>query len=146
MCSYFSKSEAMKQAAREAIKMNYYSYEQMKAIAHAYITKRECSVQEAVYRIMPKLWLRKSYLHIIFANSNLPGNRFRICLSEEEINELPDESNDISKRNMIDHYLDRPDSTFKNGRFRIFDQFCFADFLAITIIIVPGKNPESENK
>ena len=60
MCAYFSKSEdesseAMKQAAREAIKMNHDSYEQMKDIAHAYIRKRECSVQEAVYHIMPEL-------------------------------------------------------------------------------------------
>ena len=149
MCVYFSKSEdesseAMKQAAREAKKVNHNSYEQMKAISRAYIIKRECSVQEAVYLIMPELWLRKSYPRVIFANSNLPGNRFRICLSEEEINELPSESTDIFKRNMLDRYLDRPDSTFKNSKFQILDQFCFADFLA-HYYIVPGKNLESEN-
>ena len=97
MYAYFSKSEAMKQAAMEAKKMNHDSYEQMKAISRAYLTKRECSVQEAVYHIMPELWLIKSYPRVIFANSNLPGNRFRICLSEEEINELPDERTDIFK-------------------------------------------------
>ena len=42
MCAYFSKSEdesseAMKQAAKEAIKMNLSSYEQMKLIARSYI-------------------------------------------------------------------------------------------------------------
>ena len=34
-------------------------FDRMKAIARAYATKRECSVQEAVYLVMPELWLRK---------------------------------------------------------------------------------------
>ena len=73
----------MQQAAKEAIKMNLSCYEQMNAIARAYITKRECSVQEAVYHVMPELWLSKSFPRVIFANSYLPGNRYRVCSSEE---------------------------------------------------------------
>ena len=66
MCAYFSKSEhetseAMKQAAKEALKGNKSDYEKMKAIAKAYITKIERSVQEAVYLIMPELWLCKIF-------------------------------------------------------------------------------------
>ena len=103
MCAYFSKSEdesseAMNQAAKEAFKMNLDHYEQMKAISRAYITKRECSVQEAVYHVMPELWLRKTYPRVIFANSNLPENRFKICRSEEEIKELPEDSVDVFKK------------------------------------------------
>lgn len=54
MCSYFSKAEdetsqAMKQAAKQTSQCNKSHFEQMKAIARAYVTKRECSVQEAVY-------------------------------------------------------------------------------------------------
>ena len=37
------------------------SLEKMKAISKAYITKRECSVQEAAYDIMPELWSRKTF-------------------------------------------------------------------------------------
>ena len=64
MCAYFcnsydESSEAMKQAAKETIKMNLISYKQMKTIARAYITRRECSVREAVYHVMPEMWLRK---------------------------------------------------------------------------------------
>ena len=64
MCAYFSKSEdktseAMKQAAKEAVTQKKEKFEQMKAIARAYITKREYSVKEAVYHIMPELWLEK---------------------------------------------------------------------------------------
>ena len=123
MCAYFSKSEdesseAINQAAREAFKMNLDHYEQMKAVARAYITKRECSVQEAVYHVMPELWLRKTFPCVIFANSNLPENRFKICRSEEEIKELPADSTDIFKRNVIDRYQDRPDKKFKQGIYR----------------------------
>ena len=58
MCAYFSKaedetSEAMKQAAEEALNGNKSEFETMKNIAKAYATKRECSVQEAVYHVLP---------------------------------------------------------------------------------------------
>ena len=61
MCAYFSKSdyessEAMKQAAKEASTLNLNAFEQMNSISKAHASKRECSVQEAVYNVMPKLW------------------------------------------------------------------------------------------
>ena len=120
MCAYFSKSEdetseAMTQAAKEALKSNKTNIEQMRSVARAYATKRECSVQEAAYILMPELWLRKTVPGVIFANSNLPENRFRICRSKEEIDELPEDSVDIHKRNMIDRYIDRPNLNFSNG-------------------------------
>ena len=71
MCAYFSEaenetSEAMKQAAKE-VGMS----EKMGAIAKAYSKKMECSVQEAVYLLMPELWLRKTFPKVIFVNSNV---------------------------------------------------------------------------
>ena len=61
MCAYFSKvkdetSEAMKQAVKDAINWKKSDFDRMKAIATAYATKRECSVQEAVYLVMPEIW------------------------------------------------------------------------------------------
>ena len=114
MCAYFSKSEdetseAMKQAAKEAITINKSKVEQIKA--RAYATKRECSVQEAFYHIMPELWLRKTSARVMFANSNLPEYRYKLFRTQEEINVLPEDS----KRNMLDRYIDRPNSTFKGG-------------------------------
>ena len=77
MCAYFSKaedetSEAMKQAAKEAPNARKTEFETMKAIAKAYSTKTECSVQEALYHILPELWLRKIFPKVIFLNSNMP--------------------------------------------------------------------------
>jgi len=97
-------------------------------IAHDYASKRECSVQEAVYHIIPELWLRKTFPKIQFLNSNLPEDRYRITKSEEELAELADNSTDIFKRNMLDRYLDRPNISFKGGRYRSIDGMCFAIF------------------
>ena len=62
MCVYFSKaeeetSEAMKQAVKDVMNGKKSDNERMKAITRAYTTKRECSFQEAVYLVMPELWL-----------------------------------------------------------------------------------------
>ena len=90
MCAYFSKSEdgvseAMNQAAKEAFNSNKSNMEQMRSIARAYNTKRECSVQEAVYLLMPELWLRKTFPGVVFANSNLPENRYRISVARRKL-------------------------------------------------------------
>ena len=135
MCAYISKSEdetseAMKQAAKEALNGKKSDYDKMKSIAKAHITKRECSVQEAVYLVMPELWLRKIFPCVIFLNSNLPKRRYRIFKKEDEIGELPDDSTDIFERNMLDRYLDRPNKFFKGGLYEIVDRLCFAEFLS----------------
>ena len=56
MCSYLSKqedeySQAMKQALKEFLEKGAGSYEQMKSVAHAYSSKLEYSLQEAVYQV-----------------------------------------------------------------------------------------------
>ena len=71
MCGYLLKaedetSEAMKQTAKEALVSSTSDYENMKLIPKAYSTKRQCSVQEAVYLVMPKLWLRRIFPPVFF--------------------------------------------------------------------------------
>ena len=39
-----------------------------------HITNRECSVQKAVYLVMPELFLHETFPGAIFLNSNLPEN------------------------------------------------------------------------
>ena len=116
----------------------------MKSISKAYTTKRECSVQEAVYHIMPELWLRKIFPGVVFANSNLSEHRYRICRSEGELQEMPEDSTDISKRNMLDRYMDSPDLTYAGGKYSIVNSFCYAEFLA-HYVLVPAKTNDTEN-
>ena len=99
------------------------------AIIFVHGCRRECSVQEAVYHVMPELWLRKCSPGVLFANSKLPEHRYKMCLNEEEIKELPEDSSNIFKKNMIDRYMDRPNSHFADGKYGAVAFICFADFL-----------------
>ena len=125
----------MKQAAREALAGNKSDCEKMKAIARAYATKRECSVQEAVYLVMPELLLRKIFPAVIFLNSNMLEKRYKIFKKKDKIDELLDDSTDIFQRNMLDRYIDRPNEHFKNGRYRQIHQLCFAEFLSFYYVL-----------
>ena len=51
---------------------------------------------------MPELWLRKGFPAVSFVSTSLPNERFRMMKNEEEINEIPEDSDDIFKRNMLD--------------------------------------------
>ncbi|XP_066911584.1 uncharacterized protein [Clytia hemisphaerica] len=135
MCAYISKSEdqtteAMKQAAKEAMNSNQTLREKMKSVSRAYRTSREMSIQEAVAIILPEIWLRKTSPGVIFANSNLPENRYRVCKSEEEILNMDVGDTNVFKKNMLDRYIDRPNRAFKNGRYAAMDALCYAQFLS----------------
>ena len=72
---------------------------------------------------------KKTFPGVIFAKSNIPEKRFRLCLAEHEISELPEDSKKVFKRNMVDQYIDQPNLTRSIGRFAVLDPFCFAEFL-----------------
>ena len=97
----------MKQAFKESLEKRAGCYEQMKSVAHAYASKHECSLQEAVNQIMPELWLRKVFPGVLYANSNIPEKRVKMMLSKMEIVESPEDSTDIYKRNIMNRYTIR---------------------------------------
>ena len=115
----------MKQAAREAYESGKPACERMKSVAKAYRTHREISVQEAVTIALPELWLRKTCPADV-----LPKKRCRICRSEAEILNMPSNSKDLFKRNMLDRYIDRPDKIFYQGKYQLLDEMCYAEFLS----------------
>ena len=152
MCAYLSKAEnetpeAMKQAAEEAGISGKRELKKIRAIAKAFSKERECSVGEAVYLVMPELWLRKTFPKVIFLNSNVPGKRYRMFRSKEDLQGVPGDSTDIFQLNIIDRYLDRPDATFKSGKFAYLDSICFAEFLSCYSVHCKSKEgAENENQ
>ena len=76
-----------------------------------------------------RIMVEKNFSSVIFANSNIPKKHFRVCFKEEEISELPENSQDIFRRSMLDRYKDRPNSSFGNGKYVIIDSMCYAEFL-----------------
>ena len=133
MCTYLSKSEesclyAIKQALKISIENKQNSYEQMKAIAQAYASNWECSVQDAVYHCLPELWLRRGFAGVVYANTNIPEKCCKSFCSQQKISELPDESEDIFKKNILDRYMDDT-YKFQNGKFASVNSLCYAEFL-----------------
>ena len=124
MFQYVSKTEdqcsqVMKQAANKAFENDKHHHDTMKKIAKAYLSNRECPVQEAVYHILLELKLRGIFPAVYFVNTNLPEERVQVSLSEKLLRRLPDDSPNIFKRSNIDCYMERPSATFysKNTKF-----------------------------
>ena len=116
------------ETVRDAFEKELNNYEQMKSVANAYINKRECSIQECVYHILPGQWLRKTFPGVIFANSNVSEKRFQLCLADHEVSALPEDSKKIFIRNMVDRYINRSNLTSASGKFAVLDIFCFEEF------------------
>ena len=90
-------------------------------MAHADASKKECSLQEAVYQIMPVLCLKEVFPGLLYVNSNIPEKLVRMMLSKKEIAELPEYSTEIYTRNMMNRYMIRPhDALFEQLRYALF--------------------------
>ena len=55
----------------------------MKKADKAYLSNRECSVQEVFYHILPELKLSSIVLSLYFVSTNLPKERLQELLSEK---------------------------------------------------------------
>ncbi len=113
VCSYFTKdetecSQAIINAAKEAKQCNLSIRDGLKKIGAAFLSTREVSAQECVYRCTPELWLRKIFPKTIFVSTDFPENRVRVAKTQPELDELNDDSTDIFKSNIIVRYSDKP--------------------------------------
>ena len=120
----------MKQAAKQAFEHKIHRHDTMKTIAQAYLSNRKCSVQKAVYYILPEFKLRRIFPAVCFVNTNLPEERVRILLFEKELSKLPDNSSNIFKKSNIDRYTERPNATFCHGKYSALNDLYYAEFLA----------------
>ncbi len=113
VCSYFTKdetecSQAIMNAAKEAKEANLNVRDGLRKIGAAFLSTREVSAQECVYRCMPELWLRKIFPKTLFVSTDFAENRVRFAKKQQELDELDDDSTDIFKSNIIVRYSDRP--------------------------------------
>lgn len=74
ICSYFTKdetdcSQAIMNAAKEANAGNMNIRDDFRKMGAAFLSTREVSSQEFVYRCMPELWLRKIFPSTLFVNT-----------------------------------------------------------------------------
>ncbi|CAB4044054.1 Hypothetical predicted protein [Paramuricea clavata] len=95
-------------AAKEAKEANLNVRDGLRKIGAAFLSTREVSAQECVYRCMPELWLRNIFPKTLFVSTEFAENRVRFAKKQQELDELDDDSTDIFKSNIIVRYSDRP--------------------------------------
>ena len=93
VCSYFTKdetecSQAIVNAAKEAKASNLKIRDSLRKVGAAFLSSREVSSQECVYRCMPELWLRKVFPKTVFVSTDFPEKRVRVAKSKPELDEL----------------------------------------------------------
>lgn len=129
VCSYFTKdetecSQAIKNAAKEAKEANLNIKDGLRKIGAAFLSTREVSSQECVYRCMPELWLRTIFPKTVFVSTDLPDKRLRVAKNQQELDELEDDSTDIYKSNITERYSIRP------SYIQSVNNMCLAEFAA----------------
>ena len=129
VCSYLTKdetecSQAIVNAAKEARKENISIRDGLNKSGAAFLSTREVSSQECVYRCMPELWLRKIYPATVFVSTDPPDKRVRVAKLQDELDEVDDDSTDVFNSNIIERYSITPESI------PAVSNLCLADFAA----------------
>ena len=120
--SYISKGERqmgklLKEASKEC-GTDVSIRKQMKKVGNVFFSHLEVNAQEADYRLL-SIPLKKSSRQTAFVNTGMPETRIHILKPKRDLEDLPDESEDIFQPNILDRYIARPKS--KEGT-------CLADF------------------
>ena len=110
--------ELLKQAAKEIEQGNI--RQQLNKLGSVFLTNREVSAQEAVYRVL-SMPLRRCSRTVIFLNTDSKECRDALLLPLTQLQKLEDEDKDVYCKNIIDRYAARPDNL---------EGMCLAEFAA----------------
>ena len=110
--SYISKaqkgmSELLHKACAEAKEGNSNVKQQVRDIGNKFLNSVEISAQEVVYIIL-QLPMKKSSREVVFINTSPPDERVRLLKPISEIEDMPDESEDIHLGGLMKRYTERP--------------------------------------
>ena len=97
--------ELLKQAAREMDQGN--TRQQLNKLGSVFLTNREVSAQEAVYRVL-SIPLRRCSQSVVFINTDNKESRDALLLPFSQLQKLDDDNEDVYCKNIIDRYAARP--------------------------------------
>ena len=123
--SYITKgqrgmSKLLEKASEEAKLGNQTLLSQIRHIGNKFLNSVEISAQEAVYLVL-QMPLRRSSRDVVFINTSNPEERTFLLKSKDQINALPDNSENIESDNLIKRYQRRPNQL---------KHVCLAEFAA----------------
>jgi hypothetical protein len=93
---------------------------QLRKVGSAFLTHREVSAQEAVYRIL-SMPLKQLSRGIVFISTNPKNERIAVLKKKDMLNNLHDDDTNIFCTNLIDRYQHRPQPL---------NSMCLAEFAA----------------
>ncbi len=93
---------------------------QLRRLGSVFLTHREVSAQEAVYRIL-SLPLKQLSRKVVFVNTSPKEERVTLLKPASQLKQVEDDSEDIYFTSLIDRYAERPGSL---------DDMCLAEFAA----------------
>ena len=109
--SYITKDEREMGEVLRAAKKEYADKDirtQMRKIGSVFLTHREVSAQEAVFRLLG-LTMVKSTVKCVFIPADMPDSRVRILKSRSQL-EMLDRKSDVYMTGLVQRYIARPQS------------------------------------
>ena len=93
---------------------------QLRKVGSAFLTHREVSAQEAVYRIL-SLPMKELSRSVVFVNTNPKHERIAVLKSPDLLSQLEDDDTNVFQKSLIDRYQHRPQQL---------TSMCLAEFAA----------------
>ena len=93
----------------------------MRSVAQKFLTHREVSAQEAVYRLL-SLPLSQGSRQVVFVDTDLQENRTRMFKPMNILKQLDDDDPDVFLQSIIDRYPARPNQL---------EEMCFSEFVSL---------------
>ncbi|XP_069136358.1 uncharacterized protein [Argopecten irradians] len=130
--SYISKSQRgisalLEKASQEAVEGNMDLRRQVRHIGNKFLNFVEVSAQEASYLIL-QMPLTQATRDVVFINTSPPDERVFLLKSQEDLENLPENSTDIKADNMITRYTKRP---------KQLENWCLADVVSELEVAFP---------
>ena len=81
--------------------------QQLRKVGSTFLTHREVSAQEAVYRIL-SLPMKQLSRSVVFVDTNPKSERIAVLKSKDMLSQLEDDDTDVFNKSLIDRYQHRP--------------------------------------
>ena len=92
----------------------------LRKVGSAFLTHKEVSAQEAVYRLLP-LPMKQLSRSVVFVDTNPKSERIAVLKDSASLSQLEDTDTNVFQKSLIDRYHHRPQSL---------NSMCLAEFAA----------------
>ena len=103
---------------------------QLRKVGSAFLTHREVSAQEAVYRLL-SLPMKQLSRSVVFVDTNPKNERIAVLKDNASLGQLEENDTNVFQKSLIDRYQHRPQAL---------SSMCLAEFFAATYVVNYERN------